>query len=75
MNINRSGYYKWLRRKGTYNRYEANRKILNFCISDCHHRYPSYGYHDIASVVRKNNELDFYFSDLNQWGAKPYFNF
>lgn len=63
MNINRSGYYKWLRRKGTYNRYESNRKILNFCISDCHHRYPSYGYHDIASVVRKNNELDFSFSD------------
>ncbi len=63
LEINRSGYYKWLKRKSNMNSYEQNRAILSFVIKDWHKRYPSYGYHDIAAVIRKYNDLDMTFSD------------
>jgi len=28
LNLNRSGYYKWLKRRGTLNQYEMNRRDL-----------------------------------------------
>lgn len=52
MNVNRSGYYKWVQRKGMLNRYEQDRKILYELISDVHSKHKSYGYHRIAAVIR-----------------------
>lgn len=53
MNISRSGYYKWLRGKDILNRYETNRKQLETFIRDIHKRKPSYGYHRINYLIKK----------------------
>ncbi|WP_228410278.1 hypothetical protein [Erysipelothrix piscisicarius] len=63
MNLNRSGYYKWLKHKNDLNIYEQKRAILSFVIKDWHRRFPSYGYHDIAAVMRKQSDLGIEFSD------------
>ena len=52
MNVNRSGYYKWLQRKGIANRYEQDRNLLSELILETHSKYKSYGYHRIATVIR-----------------------
>ncbi|MDE8059040.1 integrase core domain-containing protein, partial [Erysipelothrix rhusiopathiae] len=36
---------------------------LSFVIKDWHRRFPSYGYHDIAAVMRKQSDLGIKFSD------------
>ena len=54
MNVNRSGYYKWSKRKGSLNRYEEDRKILSELIHEVHMKHKSYGYHRIAAVIRRN---------------------
>ena len=54
MNVNRSGYYKWCKRKGSLNRYEEDRKILSELIQEVHVKHKSYGYHRIAAVIRRN---------------------
>ena len=53
MNISRSGYYKWLKNKDKLNNYEINRKDLGKLIKDIHNRKPSYGYHRINAVIRR----------------------
>ena len=53
MNISRSGYYKWLKNKDILNIYEINRKDLGKLIKDIHERKPSYGYHRINSIIRR----------------------
>ena len=53
MNISRSGYYKWLKTKDTLNQYEINRRDLEPLIRDIHKRKPSYGYHRINYLIRK----------------------
>ena len=53
MNISRSGYYKWLKIKDILNRYEINRKDLEPLIRDIHKRKPSYGYHRINVIIRR----------------------
>ncbi|WP_228410548.1 hypothetical protein [Erysipelothrix piscisicarius] len=63
MNLNRSGYYKWLKHKNDLNIYEQKRAILSFVIKAWHRRFPSYGYHDIAAVMRKQSDLGIEFSD------------
>lgn len=57
MNISRSGYYKWLKTKDALNRYEINRKALEPLIRDIHKRKPSYGYHRINYLIRKETGL------------------
>ena len=52
MNVNRSGYYKWIQRKGTLNRYEHDRQVLSELILDVHSKHKSYGYHRIATIIR-----------------------
>ena len=52
MHVNRSGYYKWCKRKGTLNRYEKDRRILSELILEEHQKHKSYGYHRIATVIR-----------------------
>ena len=59
MNINRSGYYKWLNRP--LNQYEINRNDLLRFISEEHKEHPSYGYHSLAQVIR--NKTGWVFSD------------
>jgi len=54
MNVNRSGYYKWLARKGIKNRYEKDRKLLTELLLETHHKHRSYGYHKLAKMVRED---------------------
>ena len=49
--VSRSGYYKWLKRKGQLNRYETQRKELDYYVSDVHAHYPSQGYRAIADTL------------------------
>lgn len=51
MGVNRSGYYKWRRRKGTPNRYEQNRIVLTELLRAAHEKHPSHGYHRLALDV------------------------
>ena len=53
MKVSRSGYYKWLKDKNKLNRYEINRKDLGNLIKDIHNRKPSYGYHRINAVIKR----------------------
>lgn len=61
MNISRSGYYKWLKNKNILNNYEINRRDLGELIKDIHKRKPSYGYHRINALIRR--ETGWYVSD------------
>ena len=59
MSVNRSGYYKWLKRD--INNYERNRMDLAELIKKEHARHPSYGYHALAKTIR--DETGWIFSD------------
>lgn len=61
MGCNRSGYYKWKKRKGTLNRYEQRRTELINLLRKAHSKHPSYGYHRLAKVI--SSFTDFKFSD------------
>lgn len=50
--MNRSGYYKWLKHEDS--QYEKDRKILTDLLFEAHRKYPSYGYHRLAAMVRKD---------------------
>ena len=49
--VSRSGYYKWLKRKGTLNRYELQHKELDYYVLDIHSHFPSQGYRTIADTL------------------------
>ena len=51
MAVNRSGYYKWRKRRGTLNRYEKDRILLTELLSEAHEAHPSHGYHRLARDV------------------------
>lgn len=53
MKVSRSGYYKWLKNKNILNKYEQNRKDLGELIKDIHNRKPSYGYHRINALIKR----------------------
>ena len=53
MNVSRSGYYRWLKNKDILNRYEINRRDLEPLIKNIHKRKPSYGYHRINAIIRR----------------------
>lgn len=53
MKLSRSGYYKWLSRKGTLNQYDQNRKTLKKMIIDIHQKHTIWGYRNIADYIRK----------------------
>lgn len=61
MNINRSRYYKWKAKKGTKTKYEEDRELLTSLLTDTHKRFKSYGYHRLATVIRR--ETGWIFSD------------
>ena len=53
MKVSRSGYYKWLKNKDILNNYELNRKDLGELIIKIHQKKPSYGYHRINAVIKR----------------------
>ncbi len=53
MKVSKSGYYKWLKNRDILNNYELNRKDLGKLIINIHNRKPSYGYHRINAVIRR----------------------
>lgn len=53
MKVSRSSYYKWLKNKVILNNYELNRKDLGELTKDIHKRKPSYGYHRINAIIRR----------------------
>ena len=57
MNISRSGYYKWLKIKDVLNRYEITSRDLEPIIKNIHKVKPSYGYHRINYLIRKETDL------------------
>lgn len=59
MQVNRSGYYKWVARKGTANRYEEKRANLTLLLKAEHQKHKSYGYHRLAKNVRKIIHIPF----------------
>ncbi len=60
MSVNRSGYYKWLSRKGKLNRYEQDRIILTELLSEQHKKHKTKGYRYLANLIR--NETGWVFS-------------
>ena len=61
MSVNRSGYYKWLARKDTPNRYKRDRIILTELLLEQHNKHKTKGYHYLANLIR--NETGWVFSD------------
>ena len=63
--VSRSGYYKWIKRKGTLNRYEMQQKELDYYVADIHSHYPSQGYRTIADTLL--NLYGWVVSDVSVW--------
>ncbi len=61
MDINPSGYYKWLNRKDTHNQYEQNRLDLTALLLEQNKHHKSWGYHRLAANIRR--ETGWLFSD------------
>ena len=61
MNVSRSGYYKWLNRKGKINNYKKNRLALAEEIKNIHKHHSTYGYRSIAQNIR--NKTGWIFSN------------
>ena len=49
--VSRSGYYKWLQRRGELNRYEQSRQVLDAYVSDIHAHHPMMGYRSIRDTL------------------------
>ncbi len=49
--VSRSGYYKWLKRKGLLNCYEKQQQELDYYVADIHSHYPSQGYRSINDTL------------------------
>ena len=63
--VSRSGYYKWLKRKGTLNRYEKQQQELDYYVADVHSHYPLQGYRTINDTLF--NEYGWELSDISVW--------
>jgi transposase InsO family protein len=61
MEVNPSGYYKWRSRRGRRNQYVLDRELLSALLKDAHRKHKSFGYHRLATVVRR--ETGWLFSD------------
>lgn len=59
MIVNKSAYYKWLKRD--INQYTKDRIELTKELTEEHKKHPTYGYHRLAIVIR--NKLGWMFSD------------
>jgi len=54
MEVSRSGYYKWHKRKGTYNRYQINQETAKGIILEIHKKHKTHGYRNIAEQIRQS---------------------
>lgn len=63
--VSRSGYYKWIKRKGTKNSYELWQQKLDILVADIHTHYPSQGYRQIKDTLLMGTGL--IVSDLSVW--------
>lgn len=63
--VSRSGYYKWLKRKGILNRYECLQQEIDWYVADIHSHYPSQGYRTIADTLL--NKYGWVVSDISVW--------
>lgn len=63
--VSRSGYYKWLNRKGKQNRYEKAQEELDYYVSDIHSHFPSQGYRTIADTLL--NTYGWVVNDIAVW--------
>lgn len=54
MGVNRSGYYKWRKRRRTENRYIQDRRLLTELILERHQKHKVWGYHSIAASIRND---------------------
>lgn len=61
MQVSKSGYYKWLKRKGKLNHYERDREDLRILIMAVYDKHNVYGYRNIAKNIR--NQTGLVFSD------------
>ena len=61
MDINPSGYYKWVKRKGQLNRYERTRITLTALLQEKSQHHKAWGYHHLAADIR--HETAWLFSD------------
>lgn len=61
MDINPSGYYKWVNRKNGSNRYDRDRSDLTELLLEKSRCHKSWGYHRLAAVIR--HETGWLFSD------------
>jgi len=52
MEVSRSGYYKWRKRKGTLNRYQVNQETAKGLILEIHKKHQTHGYRNIAKQIR-----------------------
>ncbi len=67
-----ASYYKWLKRKGTINRYEEEQQELDYFVMDIHSHYPSQGYRTIADTLL--NTYGWKVSDLSVWKSMKRLN-
>ncbi|MDD4183827.1 MAG: IS3 family transposase [Candidatus Izemoplasmatales bacterium] len=54
MQVSRSGYYAWIKRKGSLNRYECDRETLKHLVMEYWKRHRTNGYRNIAKQIRLN---------------------
>lgn len=55
--VSRSGYYKWLGRRGTHNQYEQAQQKLDFHIADLHAHHPAMGYRQLRDKLAMETGL------------------
>ena len=55
--LSRSGYYKWLQRKGQENRYQKTQRILDEHIAALHKAHPSSGYRALNARLRVTQSM------------------
>ena len=63
--VSRSGYYKWLKRKGQLNQYEKQQQDLDYYVADLHSHYPSQGYRSLNDTLL--NMYGWKVSDISVW--------
>lgn len=61
LELNRSGYYKWLKRQGNITQYELDRICLTKLLKQAHQKHKIYGYHNLALLIR--DQTGWVFSD------------
>ncbi len=54
MEVSRSGYYKWSKRKGILNRYQVDQETAKALILEIRKKHKTFGYRSFASHIRNN---------------------